>query len=88
MTRYQYEGGRTKTFQKPHGFKKIGAWQAASDLGFQTNKLVKGFGPGYYRLTDQMRAAAISVSGNIAEGYCSGSLANYLSDPETEDQFP
>jgi four helix bundle protein len=78
MAEYQYGGKGTQTFQKLHGFKKIVAWQAASDLGFRVNQLVKPFGPGYYKLADQMRSAAISVSGNIAEGYCSGSIGNYI----------
>lgn len=78
MTEYQYGGKNTQTFQKLHGFKKIVAWQAASDLNFQISRLAKRFGPGYYKLADQMRAAAISVSANIAEGYCSGSLPNYI----------
>jgi hypothetical protein len=74
MAEYQYGGKNTQMFQKLPGFKKIVAWQAASDLGFLVNQLVKHFGPGYYRLADQMRSAAIAVSGNIAEGYCSGSF--------------
>lgn len=78
MAEYQYGGKGTQTFQKLHRFKKIVAWQAAGDLGFLVNQLVKHFGPGYYKLADQMRSAAISVSGNIAEGYCSGSLPNYI----------
>jgi four helix bundle protein len=78
MAQYQYGGQNTQTFQKLPGYKKIVAWQAASDLGFLVNQLVKSFGPGYYRLADQMRSAAIAVSGNIAEEYCSGSLGNYI----------
>jgi four helix bundle protein len=78
VAEYQYSGRNTQTFQKLHGFKKIVAWQAASDLSFLVNQLVKRFGPGYYKLADQMRSAAIAVSGNIAEGYCSGSLGNYI----------
>jgi len=78
MAEYQYGGKNTQTFQKLPGFKKIVAWQAASDLGNLVNQLVSHFGPGHYRLANQMRGAAISVSGNIAEGYCSGSLPNYI----------
>jgi four helix bundle protein len=78
MTEYQYGGKNTQTFQKLHGFKKIVAWQAASDLGTLVNRLVGRFGPGYYRLANQMRGAAISVSANLAEGYCSGTLPNYI----------
>jgi len=78
MAEYQYGGKNTQTFYKLHGFKKIVAWQAASDLSFQGDRLVKHFVPGYYKLADQMRSAAASVSANIAEGYCSGSLPNYI----------
>ena len=78
MAEYQYGGKNTQTFQKLPGYKKIVAWQAASDLGNLVNRLVSRFGPGHYRLANQMRGAAISVSGNIAEGYCSGSLPNYI----------
>lgn len=65
MAEYQYRGKHTQTFQKLHGFKKIAAWQAASDLGLLVNQLVSRFGPGYFKLADQMRSAAIAVSGNI-----------------------
>jgi len=41
MAEYQYGGKGTQTFQKLHGFKKIVAWQTASDLGFQVSRLVK-----------------------------------------------
>jgi four helix bundle protein len=78
MAEYHYKGKDTQTFQKLPGFKKIVAWQAASDLGHLVNQLVGRFGPGHYRLVNQMRGATISVSGNIAEGYCSGSLPNYI----------
>jgi four helix bundle protein len=40
--------------------------------------LVNDVGPAYWRLANQMRGAATSVSGNLAEGYCSGSLPNYI----------
>jgi four helix bundle protein len=75
---YKYGGQETQTFAKLPGFKRIVAWQAASDLAFEINQSVSRFGRGYYGLADQMRRAAISVSGNFAEGYCSGSLSNYL----------
>lgn len=78
MAEYEYGGKNTQTFQKLPGFKKIVAWQAANDLGRLVNQLVSRFGPGHYRLANQMRGAAISISGNIAEGYCSGSLPNYI----------
>lgn len=78
MANYEYKGRATHTFQKLPGFKNIVAWQAASDLTTLVSQLVSTFGPGHYRLANQMRGAAISVSGNVAEGYASGSLPNYL----------
>ena len=76
--RQEYGGHDTLTFQKLHGFKNIIAWQKGSDLAYLINKAVSKFGPGYYRLADQMRGAAISVTGNIAEGYCRSSLGDYI----------
>ncbi|MFQ5854807.1 MAG: four helix bundle protein [Anaerolineae bacterium] len=78
MAKYEYGGRNTRTYQKLHGFKKIVAWQKASDLGYLINRAAGKFGPGYYRLVDQMHGAAISVSGNIAEGYCQSSLGSYI----------
>lgn len=75
---YQYGGRNTKTFAKLHGYKDLLVWQKASDLADRVHEATKGFGPGYYRLSDQMRSAAVSVPSNIAEGYCTSSLANYI----------
>lgn len=75
---YEYGGKNTQMFGKLPGYKKIVAWQAASDLSFEVNQLVRNFGTGHYELADQMRRSATSVGGNIAEGYCSGSLPNYI----------
>lgn len=78
MADYEYGGRNTKIFQKLYGFKNIGAWQTASDLSFAISRLVNRFEPAHFRLANQMRGAAIGVHGNIAEGYCSGSLGNYI----------
>lgn len=78
MAEYDYRGKNTLTFQRLPGYRKIVAWQAASDLDDQINALVSRFAPGNYRLSNQMRGAVIGISGNIAEGYCSGSLGNYM----------
>jgi len=78
MAEYEYGGKSTKMFEKLPGYKKIVAWQAASDLSFEINQLVRHFGAGHYELADQMRRATTSIGGNIAEGYCSGSLPNYI----------
>ena len=73
-----HQGGTTRTFQKLYGFKKLIAWQKADDLAAKVHELTVPFGPGYYRLADQMRAAAVSVKSNIAEGYCRAVLGDYI----------
>ncbi|MEK7328295.1 MAG: four helix bundle protein [Chloroflexota bacterium] len=78
MAKYEYRGKNTAMFQRLPGYKNIAAWQAASDLSAMVNQLTRRLGPGYYKLADQMRTAAVSVHGNIAEGYCSGTLPNYI----------
>jgi four helix bundle protein len=78
MGNYVYSGAQTETFRHLPGFKNTVAWQAASDLTALVNQLVTPFGPAQYRLANHMRGAAISVAANIAEGYASGSLPNYL----------
>ncbi len=78
MAKYEYRGQATQTFPKLPGYRNIVAWQAASDLSAMVSRIVRRFGPAYYKLADQMRSAAVSVHGNIAEGYCSGSLPNYI----------
>jgi four helix bundle protein len=73
-----YQGAKTKTFQKLYGYKKIIARQKADDLAAMIHELTLRWGPGYYRLSDQMRGAAISVKSNIAEGYCRAALGDYI----------
>jgi len=78
MGSYQYGGRGTRTFQKLPGYRTLAAWQAASDLSFMISQLAGRMGPAHWRLANQMRGAAISAPGNIAEGYCSGTLPNYI----------
>ena len=73
-----YKGAGTKTFAKLGGFRNLLAWQRADDLADIVHRVTACFGPGYYRLSDQMRGAAISVTGNIAEGYARGALGDYI----------
>lgn len=75
---YDYGGRDTITYQQLHGYKNLVIWQKGSDLNTLIHDATMEFGAGYYRLSDQMRGAAISVTNNIAEGYCSGSLGNYI----------
>ncbi len=75
---YEYGGKNTVAFVKLPGYKNLIVWQKASDLSALINDAVKHFGSGYFRLIDQMRGASISVTANIAEGYCSASVGNYI----------
>ena len=78
MGKRAYRGARTKAFSKLGGFRNLIAWQRADDLADIVYRLAGRFGPGHYRLSDQMRGAAISVTGNIAEGYARGALGDYI----------
>jgi four helix bundle protein len=60
------------------GFRNLLAWQRADDLADIVHRVTARFGPGYYRLSNQMRGSAISVTGNIAEGYARGALGDYI----------
>ena len=73
-----YRGAKTKTFAELGGFRNLLAWQRADDLAEVVYRVTGHFGPGLYRLSDQMRGAAISVTGNIAEGYARGALGDYI----------
>jgi four helix bundle protein len=68
----------TQTWRKLHGFKNILAWQRADDLAALIHEAAAEFGAGNYRLMDQMRGAATSVTRNIAEGYCRAFLNEYI----------
>jgi len=74
----EYQGAGTRTYRKLYGYKKLIAWQKADDLAATVHTLTINWGPGYYRLADQMRSAAVSVKSNIAEGYCRASLPDYV----------
>jgi four helix bundle protein len=78
MPTYEYQGRNTQMFARLPGYKNLVAWQAASDLTYKVSGLTEHFGPPHWRLSNQMRGAAISVGGNLAEGYGSGTLPNYL----------
>ena len=52
------------------GFKNLIAWQKAYELAIEIYKITRTF-PRHetYGLISQIRRAAVSISGNIAEGY-------------------
>jgi four helix bundle protein len=74
----EYQGARTRTYQKLYGYKDLITWQKADDLAAAIHEITSHWGHGYYRLSDQMRSAAVSVKSNIAEGYCRASLGDYI----------
>lgn len=75
---YVYGGRGTKTFGRLPGYKNLVVWQKASDLADLVHEATKGFGPGYFKLADQMRDASESVPSNIAEGYSAASIGLYI----------
>lgn len=55
---YAYEDRGTKTFGYLPGCKNLVVWQKASDLADLVHEATRCFGPGYYKLADQMRDAS------------------------------
>jgi len=77
-TVYEYPGKNSRTFAVLPGYRNLIVWQKACELAKLVHDATQGFGPGYYRLRGQTLDAAESVPANIAEGYCSGSINNYV----------
>jgi four helix bundle protein len=77
-TVYEYPGLNTGTFAVLPGYRNLIVWQKACELAKLVHEATQGFGPAYYRLRGQTLDAAESVSANILEGYCSGSINNYV----------
>lgn len=75
---YEYPGRNTKTFMMLPGYRNLIVWQKAGELAHLVHEATRSLGPGYYRLKSQTLDAAESVPANIAEGYCSGSIGNYV----------
>ena len=56
--------------EKIKSFEDLDVWQLGKQLAVLAFKLTEGFPPGEtYGLTSQIRRAAISAPGNIAEGF-------------------
>jgi four helix bundle protein len=52
-------------------FRKLDTWQQAMDLVEHCYRTTLRFPPAeLYGLTSQLRRAAVSIPGNVAEGYC------------------
>ena len=60
------------------GYRKLRTWQMAIDLYAFLYEKVKEIPDRPYRLTAQILGACLSISSNIAEGYCRRSLKEYL----------
>lgn len=73
-----YQGGKTLTYRKLYGYKKLIAWQAADDLAAYVHQFVVRLGPRYYRLAGQMLDSSSSAKANIAEGYCRNVIGDYV----------
>ncbi|MCB0256547.1 MAG: four helix bundle protein [Anaerolineae bacterium] len=75
---YEYPGKDTLTFAVLPGYRNLIVWQKASELANLTHDATRGLGSAYFKLRGQTLDAAESVPANIAEGYCSGSINNYV----------
>jgi four helix bundle protein len=64
------------------GYKNLKVWQMGYELANCIYDATRKFPNGHFRLIDQMNGAAVSVYGNIAEGYCRNRLAGYLNSCE------
>ncbi len=64
------------------GYRNLKVGQMAFELSGLIYDVTCKFPKGHYRLIDQMVGAAISVHGNIAEGYCRNRLGSYLNSCE------
>lgn len=63
---------------QPQGLRELRAYQLAKQLSHVTYDLTAGFPNSEFRLMGQMRGAAISVFGNIAEGYGRSAIGDYI----------
>ena len=63
---------------QPKGLRGLRAYQLAKQLGHLTYEVTSQFPKSELRLIGQMRGAAVSVFGNIAEGYGRSVLGDYI----------
>jgi len=61
-----------------HGLRSLRAYQLARQLAHLVYEASSGSPRGEYRLTDQIRGAAVSVFGDIAEGYGRNAIDGYI----------
>jgi four helix bundle protein len=63
---------------QPEGLRELRAYQLAKKLAHLVYEATSSFPKSEYRLVGQMRGSAISVYGNIAEGYGRNALGDYV----------
>jgi four helix bundle protein len=68
---------RPSHFQ-PHGLRDLRAYQLARQLAHMVYEATGSLSRGEYRLIGQMRGAAVSVFGNLAEGYGRHAIGDYI----------
>jgi four helix bundle protein len=74
----EYTWKNTTTFGALHGFKKLIVWQKAMELAVMTREATAKWGYDDRRLISDMRGSSVSVSSNVAEGYCRARLGEYI----------
>jgi four helix bundle protein len=68
----------TRSTLQPHGLRSLRAYQLSRQLAHLVYEASGKFPRGEYRLVGQMRGAAVSVFGNIAEGYGRNAIGDYI----------
>jgi hypothetical protein len=79
---------RNSTELQPSGRRDLRAYQLAKQLSHLVYETTSNFANNEFRLIGQMRGAAVSVFGNIAEGYgrnALGALIRSLRKKKLED---
>ena len=67
-----------KPHLQPHGLRDLRAYQLAKQLGHLIYDVTAGLPRDEFRMIGQVRGAAVSVFGNIAEGYGRGAIGDYI----------
>ena len=63
---------------QPRGLRDLRTYQLAKQLAHLIYEVTSDFPKSEFRLIGQMRGAAVSVFGNIAEGYGRNTLGDYI----------
>jgi four helix bundle protein len=63
---------------QPQGLRELRAYQLARQLAHHVYEATSTFPRDEFRLIGQMRGAAVSVFGNVAEGYGRNAIGDYI----------